>query len=107
MNWKEAEDTAADYLKRKGYTILQRNYRTRFGEIDIVARYKKYLVFVEVKSGKSYYQPRTRVNASKLRKISFAAAVYLSRDSYPYRGYRIDVIEVTEKGIEHLEAVSI
>jgi len=107
VNWREAEDAAANYLRKKGYTVLQRNYRTRFGEIDIVARYKKYLVFVEVKSGKSYYLPRTRVNTSKLKKISLAAAVYLSRNSYPYKGYRIDVIEVTEKGIEHFEAISI
>lgn len=49
MNWKEAEEAAARFLKRKGYRIIERNYRTRFGEIDIVARYDGYLVFVEVK----------------------------------------------------------
>jgi putative endonuclease len=57
LNWKEAEENAARYLKKKGYRIIDRNYRTRFGEIDIIARYGEYLVFVEVKSGKSEYFP--------------------------------------------------
>ncbi len=105
MNWKEAEKKAVSYLRRKGYKILERNYRTRFGEIDIIARYKRYLVFVEVKSGSSDYLPRTRVDLRKMRHIQFAANDYIMNNPQDYCGYRIDVIEVTEKGIEHLEGV--
>lgn len=105
MNWKEAEEAAARFLKRKGYRIIERNYRTRFGEIDIVARYGGYLVFVEVKSGKSEFFPRTRVDLSKVKKIELAANVYLLERKVKYEALRIDVIEVSEKGIEHIEGV--
>jgi putative endonuclease len=105
LNWKEAEEAAARFLKRKGYRIIERNYRTRFGEIDIVARYGGYLVFVEVKSGKSEFFPRTSVDLSKVKKIELAANEYLLERNVKYEALRIDVIEVSEKGIEHIEGV--
>ncbi|AJC74110.1 hypothetical protein AJ81_07900 [Pseudothermotoga hypogea DSM 11164 = NBRC 106472] len=105
MNWKEAEEAAAKFLKRKGYRIIERNYRTRFGEIDIVARYGGYLVFVEVKSGKSEYFPRTRVDLSKVKRIELAVNEYLLKHKIKYEALRIDVVEVSEKGIEHFEGV--
>jgi putative endonuclease len=105
LNWKEAEEAATKFLKRKGYRIIERNYRTRFGEIDIVARYGGYLVFVEVKSGKSEFFPRTRVDLSKVKKIELAANEYLLERKVKYEALRIDVIEVSEKGIEHIEGV--
>lgn len=105
MNWKEAEERAVSYLRRKGFKILERNYRTKFGEIDIIARYKKYLVFVEVKSGLSDYLPRTRVDHRKMQHIQIAANNYIMNNPREFSGYRIDVIEVTEKGIEHFEGI--
>ncbi|HBT39700.1 MAG: hypothetical protein XD58_1536 [Thermotoga sp. 50_1627] len=105
MNWKEAEEVAAKFLKRKGYRIIARNYRTRFGEIDLVARYDGYLVFVEVKSGKSKYFPRTRVDLSKVKRIELAANEFLLKHKIRYEALRIDVVEVSEKGIEHFEGV--
>jgi len=105
LNWKEAEEAAAKFLKRKGYRIIERNYRTRFGEIDIVARYGGYLVFVEVKSGKSEYFPRTRVDLSKVKRIELAVNEYLLKHKIKYEALRIDVVEVSEKGIEHFEGV--
>ncbi|HOJ87401.1 MAG TPA: YraN family protein [Pseudothermotoga sp.] len=105
MNWKEAEKRAANYLRRKGFKVLECNYRTRFGEIDIIARYGKYLVFVEVKSGQSVFSPRTRVDMKKLHHIQLAANDYIMRNPQKCSGYRIDVVEVTENGIEHFEDV--
>ncbi len=105
MNWKQAEKKAAAYLRRKGFKILERNYRTKFGEIDIIARYGKYLVFIEVKSGLSDFLPRTRVDLKKMQHIQLAANDYIMRNPQECSGYRIDVIEVTEKGIEHFEGV--
>lgn len=105
MNWKEAEEAAAKFLKKKGYKIIERNFRTRFGEIDIVARYEGYLVFVEVKSGKSSFSPRTRVDRSKVKRIELAASEYLLRRRLKYEALRIDVVEVNEKGIEHIEGI--
>ncbi|MEJ5229002.1 MAG: YraN family protein [Pseudothermotoga sp.] len=107
MNWKEAEERAAKFLRRKGFKIIERNYRTKYGEIDIIARYKKYLVFVEVKSGLQEFFPRTRVDHKKMEHIQLAANDYLMKNSCSYLGYRIDVVEVTEKGIEHFEGISL
>jgi len=107
LNWKEAEENAARYLKKKGYRIIDRNYRTRFGEIDIIARYGEYLVFVEVKSGKSEYFPRTRVDLEKVKKMELAINEYLMKCRTSFKALRIDVIEVTEKGVEHIEGVQL
>ncbi len=106
-DWKDAEELAARYLRKKGFKIIEKNYKTRFGEIDIVARYGKYLVFVEVKSGKSEYLPRTRVDERKLRRINFAANDYLRNCHLDVEGYRIDVVEVTENGIQHFEGIGL
>ena len=65
------EDFAAKYLQDEGYTILERNFNTRMGEIDIIAQKGKYIAFVEVKSRADdcLYLPREAVTHSKQRKI--------------------------------------
>ncbi|AEH51149.1 YraN family protein [Pseudothermotoga thermarum] len=107
LDWRDAERLAVEFLKKKGFKIIEKNYRTRFGEIDIIARYKKYLVFVEVKSGKSEYLPRTKVDERKLRKIEMAANDYLKKHPLEVEGYRIDVVEITQDGIEHFEGINL
>ena len=88
-----AEDHAARYLRSKGYRVVERNYRTRRGEIDIIAEHRKTLVFVEVKSRTSTddFDPRDSVTPGKQHHIMLAAAAYLrNRD----RTTRFDVVEV-------------
>ena len=99
------EDRAVKYLKRNGYKIIERNYRTRFGEIDIIAKKGKTLVFVEVKGGKG--EPRFRVDERKMRRIELTANDFLSRFDIDFEEIRFDVIEITEDGINHIEGVSI
>lgn len=82
------EDIAAEYLKRQGYEIVERNFRDRLGEIDIIAREGRYLVFVEVKYRrdiKSGY-PEEAVFWQKQQRIRHTASYYLYR-----HGYRNDV----------------
>ena len=69
---QNSEAVAVDHLRRLGYRILQRNYRTAFGEIDIVAEHQGVLVFIEVKARKSgrYGHPKVAITAQKRRKIS-------------------------------------
>ena len=91
--WGEA--LAAEYLRKKKYTILASGYRSRFGEIDLIARNKQYLVFVEVKLRKSgsFAEAREFVDRHKQDRIRVTASVYLENrptDLQP----RIDVIEV-------------
>ena len=91
--WGEA--LAAEYLRKKKYTILASGYRCRFGEIDLIVSNKKCLVFVEVKLRKSpkFAQAREFVDRRKQDRIRVTASIYLSQfptDLQP----RFDVIEI-------------
>ncbi len=79
------EERACEYLKEKGLEILERNFRIRQGEIDIVARDKGTLVFVEVKYRKSSLAglPEEAVTYKKQRQISRVALFYLSFHKLP------------------------
>ena len=89
------ETKASQYLESKGYQILSRNYRVRFGEIDIIALYKDTLVFVEVKSRKNdKFAPASQaVNYKKQQTIRKVAAAYLNTHSLSFNEIRFDVIE--------------
>lgn len=88
------EDLAADALEKKGYKILKRNFQNRFGEIDIIARDRSILVFVEVKTkkGVDFGMPEEMINASKLRRVQKMAEVYMNGKNLPCR---IDVLAIT------------
>lgn len=75
------EEKAAAFLQHMGFQILEKNYRDRYGEIDIIAREKEYLVFVEVKyrSGLHSGYPEEAVNGRKQARIRHAAQYYLYR----------------------------
>ncbi len=87
------EDLAANYLKNKGYQILERNFGNKFGEIDIIARDKEVLIFAEVKTkiGEIFGTPEEMVGKSKLQKIRNMAVFYLKGRSVPCR---IDVVAI-------------
>ena len=89
------EDTAAEYLRKNGYRILCRNFRTRLGEIDVIASKGKYMVFAEVKLRKdaSFAEAREFVTRSKQRKIMATAQLWLQRHANALQP-RFDVIEV-------------
>jgi putative endonuclease len=90
------EDHAARYLAARGYRIRERNYRTRRGEIDIVAEHRDTLVFIEVKARSSdeYGTPLESVTSWKARRIAGVAATYLGRREKRERLTRYDVVEV-------------
>lgn len=91
--WGEA--LAAEYLRRKHYKILASGYRCRFGEIDLIARDRKNLVFVEVKLRKSadFAQAREYVDRRKQGRLRTTAALYLSQNPTKLPA-RFDVIEI-------------
>lgn len=89
------EERAAAYLRKRGYRIVASNYRCRFGEIDLIAKNREYLVFVEVKLRKNadFAQAREFVDYRKQQRLRATAAMYLSR--YPTALQpRFDVIEI-------------
>lgn len=93
---KEGEKTAADYLKKNGYRIDEVNYRCPIGEIDIIARDKKDLVFVEVKSRKSdaLGYPEEAVGHKKQVKMSQLALWYLQEKKLNGACARFDVVAI-------------
>lgn len=90
------EKLAVDYLKGLGYEILQRNFRCRQGEIDIIARQDDCLVFVEVrtKRGGEFGTPEESVTYSKREKLIVLAESYLQTLASPPLSWRIDVVAV-------------
>ena len=98
--WGEA--LAAQYLQKKRYKILATNYRSRFGEIDLIASNRRYLVFVEVKLRKSdqFASALEYVDSKKQSRIRTTAEIYLSEFSTDLQP-RFDVIEIyAPEGIE-------
>ena len=96
-----AEDRACRHLERSGFTIVERNFRTRGGEIDIVARKGDALVFVEVRSREvpDFGTPEESVTPSKRRRIVAAARRYLSNvPPSSWREARFDVIAIEGSG---------
>ena len=91
------ESLAAWYLKKNGYKIIEQNYRTQLGEIDIIAKEKKTIVFVEVKARKStrFGNPKWAVTPKKQRKISMVALYYLKTTNQINTKARFDVVAIT------------
>ncbi len=93
---KAGEKIAADFLKKKGYRLVEANYRCPIGEIDIVARDKKDLVFVEVKARKTSAlgYPEQAVGLKKQRKISQVALWYLQEKKLGDVPVRFDIVAI-------------
>ena len=98
---RKGESLAGEILKKKGYTILQTNWRYGRAEIDIIASIKSTLVFIEVKtrSGDSFGPPEAFVSEKKERLMADAAHVYM--DKYDHQGeIRFDIMSVLIKAYE-------
>lgn len=91
-----AEEWAARILERRGYRILDRRYRTRAGEIDLVARDGETVVFIEVKARGSSGcgRPAEAVDGRKRARLARAAGLYLAREGVAETPCRFDVVEV-------------
>ncbi|MCW5203487.1 YraN family protein [Desulfobulbus sp. US2] len=94
---RSGEALAAQYLEQQGYIILERNYRLRIGEVDIIARDGEYLVFIEVKTRRStrFGSPFEAVDARKQQQIVKIASAYLQGKELPVR---FDVVAVHLNG---------
>lgn len=90
------EDISENYLRNLGYRILDKNFRCKCGEIDLIAINKDYICFVEVKTryGINYGTPAESVTSSKQKKIYKTAQVYILMKNIIDFNFRFDVIEV-------------
>jgi putative endonuclease len=107
----KGENLAVKFLKRRGYKIVQRNYRCKLGEIDIIAERSKTLVFVEVrtKQTEEFGPPQYSITAAKRGQISRVALCYIREKKLVEQSCRFDVIAITFSSesrrprIEHIE----
>jgi putative endonuclease len=97
---KKGETVAVRYLKKQGYRIVEQNYRSKVGEIDIIARDKQSLVFVEVKtrSSRSFGSPKWAITPKKQKAISMAALYYLKMTNQNDVDARFDVVSILLQG---------
>jgi putative endonuclease len=107
------ESIAVWFLKKKGYKILEKNYYTKLSEIDIIAKDKDDLVFVEVKTRADKYHgnPEDSVTTFKVHKLTRAIEIYLQKKKPKYECMRLDVVAIVLKGrdveIEHFINVTV
>jgi putative endonuclease len=107
------EIIARDYLISLGYEILENNWHfSKNSEVDIIAKDKNTLVFVEVKTRSSlnYGHPLEAISQKKIQKIHMAAMAYLEQTKIKYDNYRIDVISIVglkDSEIEHLKNIGL
>ena len=93
---QSGEELAVQYLRNKGYIILDKNYRSQQGEIDIIARDGDFLVFIEVKSYsfRSYGSPLGAIGRAKRESIIHAARTYLYKNNIRGQNCRFDVLTI-------------
>lgn len=99
------EFDSCKYLEKKRYKIIEQNYKNKLGEIDIIAKDKNTIVFVEVKKRNTlaFGRPSQAVNLQKQRKIRQVATLYLVKNKLLDNQCRFDVIEVVGEEINHIE----
>lgn len=101
----QGEARAELFLREKGYLILERNFRCRFGEIDLIAEDRETLVFIEVKYRRNGMMglPEEAVTLHKQQKICQCALFYLASHPSSGRSIRFDVIAILGEKITHFE----
>jgi len=108
LTGRRGESAAAEFLRKKKYRIVGLNYATRFGEIDVIAENREYIVFAEVKMRKSadFAEAREFVTAAKQQRVTAAAQLWLQTNPTEKQP-RFDVIEVygTKEKIEKINHI--
>lgn len=109
---KKGEDFIARYLQKKGYQILDKNFHSRFGEIDIIAKTNNEIVFVEVKTrrGSIFGSGLEAIHTKKMRGLIKTAYIYLKKNNITLP-MRFDACEVEFRNggweVEHLENITL
>jgi putative endonuclease len=101
-----AESKAVAYLQTKGYTIVERNFYSRFGEVDIVAMKDSVYHFIEVKSALDFEQALNNITPTKLLRLTRTIDVYIKRNS-SIKFYELDAIVITPDRLEHIQNITL
>jgi len=101
-----AEDKACGFLDENGFMIVERNFYSRFGEIDIIASKDEVLHFIEVKSGLDYESAIQNITPQKISKIIKTANVYMKKNALDV-DFMIDAVVVTPKGVTYVDNITL
>lgn len=101
-----AEERACTFLENNGFSIIERNFYSRFGEIDIIALKDDALHFVEVKSGLDYENAVQNITPKKLSRLIKTADIYMKKNSL-HVDFMFDALIVTPQKIEYLENITL
>lgn len=104
---KRGEEIAKEFLEKKGYKIYEQNYKTKYGEIDLVGRKGRELIIIEVrtKTGENFGTPEESLTKKKIKKVWLNALAYVGKNSWK-GDYRVDAVCIVLKyggGVERLE----
>jgi len=101
-----AEEKACTFLFDNGFSIIEQNFYSRFGEIDIIAVKNNVLHFIEVKSGDDYELAIQNITRSKLSKLLRTGDVYMKKNGFD-GDYEYDAVIVTHQEVLHVENITI
>ena len=104
---KRGEEIVKEYLEKKGYKIIEQNYRTKYAEIDLVVKQKNKLVLVEVRTkiGEDFGAPEETINWKKKRKLRGNALAYARAAKWPGQ-LRVDAVCIVLKRDHSVERLS-
>jgi putative endonuclease len=108
------EIIAGKFLQKKGYTIVEQNFRTKYSEIDLVVKKKDVLVFVEVrtKTNEHFGSPEETINKNKINRLIRSAEAYVAYNKYS-ENFRIDAVcivlnpDANPERITHYESITL
>jgi len=105
---QQGEKLALEYLKKHGVIIIAKNFKNRFGEIDLIGKDNEQIVFFEVKRSKDtrFGFPEERVNAVKLYKIIKTGQGFLIQNNLIDKSWRIDVVSIQDKQIKWIKNIT-
>lgn len=110
---KRGEQIAENYLKKKGFKILEKNFRVKGGEADLIAQFDEKIVVVEVKlrTTKKFGTPHSAVNRRKFKRLLLAGTIYCRKKNLSTRNLRIDIVSIeinnSDLQIRHFENVNL
>jgi putative endonuclease len=101
-----AEDKAVAFLQENGFCVVERNFYSRFGEIDVIAIKDAALHFIEVKSGEDYELAIQNITPAKLSKLIKTGYVYMKKNKLDF-DFVYDAVIVTPRGIDLVENITL
>ncbi len=105
---QQGEKLALDYLKKHGIIIMAKNFKNRFGEIDLIGKDKEQIVFFEVKRSRDirFGFPEERVDSKKLNKIIKTGQGFLIKNNLLNKSWRIDVVSIRNRQIKWIKNIT-